>query len=255
MSVRWDRLSRATALLAVAAITVGAAWSNSSAIPLASGAWSAPGGVSSGLQLWLDASEPSSLFPATQSRLWIDKSGSERDARTTEGSGTLSIGSSGGYAEALFATSTLSLPVAMLPEPMTLAIVVRIPTSSSAYPLIGSRTRGTGIVMNTGKVRFYVNDVYSATGLISPSSGRMILLIRTTSGGADYVNVNGGSDLSASFTSSEPLDLIGGIYLTTSLRTLSAGVSEVAVWSRVLSSAERLAVTRALGSKWGISVP
>jgi hypothetical protein len=56
-------------------------------------------------------------------------------------------------------------------------------------------------------------------------------------------------------TSSDLLDTIGGVLLAGTLRTFTGGISELAVWNRTLSATERTAVTRALGAKWGITVP
>lgn len=249
------RLLRIAVLLTCATVLSGAGWSTASTIPLGSGTWSAPGGVSAGLQLWLDAGEPLTLHPATQGRIWFDKSLLERDGRPVSSAVAPSMGASGGFAEVAFSNSALSLPSSIAFEPMTLAIVMRIDSSSGTYPILGSRTRGTGIAVGYSKVRAYVNDVLAATPLFTPSSGRILVLFRAAAGGSDYANINGGSDLAMSFTSTEPLNQVGGIYLGGAPRYLSAGISELAVWNRVLSSAERAAVTRALGAKWGISVP
>jgi hypothetical protein len=83
----------------------------------------------------------------------------------------------------------------------------------------------------------------------------LIVLVRTTAGGTDYASINGGTDLSVSVTSSDLLDTIGGVLLAGTLRTFTGGISELAVWNRTLSATERTAVTRALGTKWGITVP
>ena len=84
---------------------------------------------------------------------------------------------------------------------------------------------------------------------------RSIVLVRTTAGGTDYASINGGPDLNLSVTSSDLLDTIGGVLIGETLRTLTGGISELAVWTRTLSAVERTAVVRALGAKWGITVP
>ena len=39
------------------------------------------------------------------------------------------------------------------------------------------------------------------------------------------------------------------------MRYLRASLSEVAIWDRALTATERTSVIRALGTKWGITVP
>lgn len=248
-------LLRAVALLLAATVIAGAGWSSVASIPLGSGVWSGLGGVTTGLQLWLDAGESTTLLTASQVRIWFDKSLAERDARPSDLNSAPTFGSSGGYAEAVFTGTALSIPTPISFEPLTLAIVLRIGVTTGLYPVIGNHARGTGITISYSKVRLYVNDFLAASATISPATGRIILVVRMTAGSSDYASVNGGSELAVNLTSTEPLDLIGGIYLSGALRTLTGGISEVAVWNRALSSAERTTVTRALGAKWGISVP
>ena len=138
---------------------------------------------------------------------------------------------------------------------MLFRFVFRVTSSLGTYPILGIRSRGTGIVLSVSKVRFYVNDSYTATATVTPATGRLIVLVRTTTGGTDYASINGGTELSVSVTSSDLLDTVGGVLLSGTLRTFSGGISELAVWNRTLSATERTAVTRALGAKWGITVP
>ena len=242
-------------LLCAAPIISGAGWSSGASIAVNAGSWQAPGGVASGLQLWLDASESATLYTAARTRWWFDKSSSGRDGREEVGLNVPLLGSSAGYAEATFSAGGLGIAPGIPFEPMTLAIVFRVTSSLGTYPILGIRSRGTGIVLSVSKVRFYVNDSYTATATVTPATGRLIVLMRTTTGGTDYASINGGTELSVSVTSSDLLDTVGGVLLSGTLRTFSGGISELAVWNRTLSATERTAVTRALGAKWGITVP
>ena len=71
---RW-RLRLALPLAVIALATSGAAWSPRLDLSLTSGAWSAPGGVSSGLLLWYDTAESGTMSLAPRLRYWFDKSG------------------------------------------------------------------------------------------------------------------------------------------------------------------------------------
>lgn len=252
---RSHRLLRGIALMLAATVIAGAGWSSVASIAVGSGSWSGLGGVTSGLQLWLDAGESATLLTTSRVRMWFDKSLAERDARPIDLNNAPIFGSNGGYAEAVFTGTALSAAAPLSFEPLTFAIVLRIGVTTGLYPIVGNHARGTGIIISFSKVRLYVNDVLAASATISPATGRIILFVRMVAGGSDYASVNGGSELAVNLTSTEPLDLIGGIYLSGVLRTLTGGISEIAVWNRALSSAERTTVTRALGAKWGISVP
>ena len=242
-------------LLLTLPIISGAGWSSSASVAVSAGSWQAPGGVASGLQLWIDASESSTLYTAARTRWWFDKSPVGRDGREEAVFNAPLLGSSAGFAEATFSAGGLSISPGIPFEPLTLAIVFRVSSSLGTYPILGMRSRGTGILLSTSKVRFYVNDAYTATATVTPATGRLIVLVRTTAGGTDYASINGGTDLSVSVTSSDLLDTIGGVLLAGTLRTFTGGISELAVWNRTLSATERTAVTRALGAKWGITVP
>jgi hypothetical protein len=242
-------------VLCVVPIIGGAGWGSGASVPVSAGSWQAPGGVASGLQLWLDGSEAATLYTATRTRWWVDKSPIGRDGREEVGLNVPLLGSSAGYAEATFSAGVLGIAPGIPFEPLTLAIVMRVSSSLGTYPILGMRTRGTGMILSASKVRFYVNDAYTATATVTPATGRLIVLVRTTVGGTDYVSINGGTDLSVNVTSSESLDTVGGVLLSGTLRTFSGGISELAVWNRTLSATERTAVTRALGAKWGITVP
>ena len=195
------------------------------------------------------------MYTATRMRWWIDKSPIGRDGHEATGLNAPASGMSAGYAEATFSGGGLSISPGIPFEPLTLAIVMRVGSSLGTYPILGMRSRGTGMLIGTSKVRFYLNDGYTATAMITPATGRLIVLVRTTAGGTDYASINGGPDLNLSVTSSDLLDTIGGVLIGETLRTLTGGISELAVWNRTLSAVERTAVVRALGAKWGITVP
>jgi hypothetical protein len=80
-------------------------------------------------------------------------------------------------------------------------------------------------------------------------------MIRMNSVGTDFASINGGTEFSFSYSSSDSATHVGMIYSSTGLRYLRASLSEVAIWDRALTASERTSVIRALGTKWGITVP
>jgi hypothetical protein len=80
-------------------------------------------------------------------------------------------------------------------------------------------------------------------------------MIRMNSTGTDSASINGGTEFSFSYSSSDSATHVGVIYSSTGLRYLRASLSEVAIWDRALTASERTSVIRALATKWGITVP
>ena len=242
-------------LLVIALTTAGARWAPPLSAEIAAGTWSAPGGVNAGLALWYDASEAATIALRPRIKFWFDKSGSARDFRAT---GT----NAQPYATVLFsrpmiyfASMAMKIPIAIPIEPITLMAVLRMATQTSAYPLIGSMTNATGISIDAGRLRIYVNgSSYFSTSLGSVV-GNHIITVRTALAGADYASLDGGVEYSVNAAPTAPMDQIMGIYASTGDVRLAGAVMELVVWDRALTAAERLAARRAIAAKWGITVP
>ena len=241
--------------LVIALTTAGARWAPPLSAEIAAAPWSAPGGVASGLALWYDASEAATLALRPRVKFWFDKSGTARDFRAT---GTYAQP----YATVLvskpmiyFASMAMKFPIAIPIEPLTIMAVMRLATQTSAYPLIGSSTNTTGISIDAGRLRIYVNGSSYFSPSIGNVVGNHIITVRTALGGADYASVDGGVEYSANATPTVPVDQIMGIHAATGDIRLAGAVMELVVWDRALTSAERLAARRAIALKWGITVP
>ena len=250
---RWLRVVAPLALIALA--TSGAAWSPRLDLPLTTGAWGAPGGVNSGLLLWYDTAEAGTMLLAPRLRYWFDKSGQAQHAPVSAGPyqpyPTLASGVSG----LQFSGAAVQLSTSIPLEPMTVMLVFRQANESLSHPLVGSRTRFSGISMELGRLRVYSNGQAVGASTARTLTGLTITTVRTAAGGTDGFQYNGGPETTFSLTSSESINWIGGMFVAGTPKYFVGTIMEVLIWGRSLSSIELQAAHRALGAKWGISVP
>jgi hypothetical protein len=102
--------------------------------------------------------------------------------------------------------------------------------------------------------------VYSSGQSVGASTARTatgltITTVRTATGAADGFQYNGGAETSFSITTTETMNWIGGMFVAGTAKYFVGTIMEVVVWGRSLSASELQAAHRALGAKWGISVP
>ena len=116
---RW-RLRLALPLAVIALATSGAAWSPRLDLSLTSGAWSAPGGVSSGLLLWYDTAESGTMSLAPRLRYWFDKSGQGEHGLVSGGANQPYPTLASGVAGLQFTGAAVQFPVNIPLEPMTM---------------------------------------------------------------------------------------------------------------------------------------
>jgi hypothetical protein len=250
---RWLRLGLPLALIALA--TAGAAWSPRLDLPLSTGAWSAPGGISSGLLLWYDTAETGTMSLAPKLRYWFDKSGQAQHAQVSVGQFQPYPTLASGVAGLQFTGAAVQLPVSIPLEPMTLMLVFRQANDGLNHPLVGSRTRFSGISLEIGRLRFYNNGQSTGASTARTATGLTITTVRTATGAADGFQYNGGAETSFTVTTSETMNWIGGMFIAGTPRYFVGTIMEVLIWGRSLSPSELQAAHRALGAKWGISVP
>lgn len=250
---RWLRIALPLVLIALA--TCGAAWSPRLDLPLASGAWGAPGGISSGLLLWYDTAETGTMSLTPKLRYWFDKSGQAQHAQVSIGQFQPYPTLASGVAGLQFAGAAVQVPVGIPLEPMTLMLVFRQANDSLSHPLIGSSTRFSGISMEFGRLRVYSNGQSVGASTARTSTGLTITTVRTAAGAADGFQYNGGTETPFSITTSESINWIGGMFVAGTAKYFVGTIMEVVIWGRSLSPSELQAAHRALGAKWGISVP
>jgi hypothetical protein len=256
MNVNSTQFRVALSLALIALATAGAAWSPRLELPVNSGAWGAPGGISDGLALWYDAAEVGSMQFSPRLRYWFDKSGQAQHAAVSPGPllpyPTLATGVPG----LQFTGAAVPIPISIPIEPMTAMIVFRHSSEGLSHPLIGSRTKFVGIAMEYGRLRMYNNGISAGASTARTVTGLTITTIRTVVGGTDSVQYNGGPETTFNFTSAESINWIGGMFVSGSTRLYFVGtMMEVVIWGRSLSPSELESAHRALGAKWGISVP
>ena len=248
-------LRAALPLGAIALATAGAAWSPRLDLPVASGSWSAPGGVTNGLILWYDTAESASMSLAPRLRYWFDKSGQSQHAPVSVGPYQPYATTVAGVSGLQFGGAAVQLPTSVPLEPMTLMLVFRQASESLSHPLVGSSTRFSGISIEGGRLRIYGNGQSVGASTARTTTGFTITTVRTVAGGTDAYQYNGGAESTFSFTSLESFNWIGGMLVLGSPKYFTGTIMELLVWGRSLSSSELQSVHRALGTKWGISVP
>jgi hypothetical protein len=109
--------------------------------------------------------------------------------------------------------------------------------------------------MELGRLRLYSNGQVVGASTARTVTGLTITTVRTAAGGSDGVQYNGGAEAAFNVTSSESINWIGGMMVAGTPRYFVGTIMEVLIWGRSLSSSELQAAHRALGAKWGISVP
>ena len=250
------RLLRVAVPLALIVLsTSGAAWSPRLDLPLTTGAWSAPGGVSGGLLLWYDTAETGTMSLAPRLRYWFDKSGQAQHAQVSSGQFQPYPTLASGVAGLQFSGAAMQLPTSIPLEPMTVMLVFRQGNESLSHPLMGSRTRFSGITMEMGRLRLYSNGQSVGASTARTTTGLTITTVRTAVGSTDGVQYNGGPEMSFSITTTESMNWIGGMFVAGTAKFFVGTIMEVVIWGRSLSPSELQAAHRALGAKWGISVP
>jgi hypothetical protein len=252
------------------------------------GTWptSPPGGVGSGLQLWLDASDALTLFDATSGgslvaadgavARWQDKSGNARHAtQATSGSRPIRKTALVNGLDAITFDGTndhLLLPassVAFGGSDFDLLVVARsrAPAGAQGFFVIQDNSGPSTIILRasvignflrfsfrtTGTAATDINDAteYSSNALTVFGVRRTSSTITATKNGSAF----GSSALSGSFsvTSSTP---VVGAYLDTegtSAWFLNGEICEIIAYNPGLSSANLSVVQSYLLAKWGIS--
>ena len=252
----WRRRLRLALPLAVIALaTSGAAWSPRLDLSLTSGAWSAPGGVSSGLLLWYDTTESGTMALTPRLRYWFDKSGQGEHGLVSGGANQPYPTLASGVAGLQFTGAAVQFPVNIPLEPMTMMLVFRQATDGLSHPLMGSSSRFSGIALEMGRLRIYSNGQSTGASTARTTTGLTITTVRTAAGAADGYQYNGGTETPFSITTSESMNWIGGMFVAGTAKYFVGTIMEVVIWGRSLSPSELQAAHRALGAKWGISVP
>jgi hypothetical protein len=192
---------------------------------------------------------------APKLRYWFDKSGQAQHAQVSSGPFQPYPTFASGVAGLQFSGAAVQLPTSIPLEPMTLMLVFRQANDGLSHPLVGSSTRFSGISMEFGRLRVYSNGQSAGASTARTATGLTITTVRTATGAADGFQYNGGAETSFSITTTETMNWIGGMFVAGTAKYFVGTIMEVVVWGRSLSASELQAAHRALGAKWGISVP
>ena len=246
-----------TALALLILVTsVAAQWSAALSLSVGAGTIPTLGNVSSsGLRLWVDSSETATLGLAPRVRFWFDRSGEARHL-TALASGVAPYATAvSGRAQLIFEDNGLALAQPIPLNSATAFFVLRGGSDTGYHPLLGRTDRASGLVVDAKRLRSLNGGASVLSGIMGSINTNAILMVRMNSTGTDSASINGGTEYSFSYSSSDSATHVGAIYSSTGLRYLRASLSEVAFWDRALTAAERTSVIRALGAKWGITVP
>jgi hypothetical protein len=236
--------------------SVAAQWSAALNLPITAGAYTAPGGVSSnGLRFWVDSAETASLRQNPSVQFWFDKSGEARHLSSVPFGVVPYATAVSSRRQVVFEDGALALGRSIPLNGMTAFFVIRGGLDTGYHPLLGRIDRATGIVVDSKRLRLMNDGGSVLSGVFGSVNSGGILMIRMNAVSTDYVSLNGGTEYSFNYIGSESATHLGAIYSTTGTRLLRASISEVLIWDRALSIAERTSVLRALGAKWGVTVP
>jgi hypothetical protein len=242
--------------LLVIITSVAAQWSANLNLPISAGTYTAPGGVSSsGLRFWVDSSEGASLKHGSRLQLWFDKSGEGRHL-TSVPFGVVPYATAVSLRpQVLFEDGAMAIGKPIALNVLTAFFVIRGGLDSGYHPLLARIDRASGFVVELKRLRAMNIGGSSVSGIFGSINSSGIVMIRLNGSASDYVSLNGGTEYIFSFNSAESATHVGAIYSFTGTRLLRASISEVLIWDRGLSASERTSVLRALGAKWGITVP
>jgi hypothetical protein len=236
--------------------SVAAQWSAALNLPVSAGAYTAPGGVSSsGLRLWVDSSETVTLRQNPRVQFWFDKSGEARHLASVPFGVVPYATAVSSRQQVVFEDGAMTIGKTIPLNGMTAFFVIRGGLDTGYHPLLGRIDRATGLIVDAKRLRAMNGGGSVLSAIFGSISSSGILMIRLNLAATDYVSLNGGTEYSFSYSSSESATHVGAIYSSTGTRLLRASVSEVLIWDRALSLTERTSVLRALGTKWGITVP
>jgi hypothetical protein len=217
----------------------------------------------SGLQLWLDASDLSTVTQATGVSEWRDKSptgskwiqetGNNQPAtgtQTINGKNVLVFDGSNDWLSAVTPLATAM--------PLSMFIVQRIVSGTSfgmTYTAAtGFNVRQTGAstgtlsilpgASNTGQARTGINDILS---LMYPASGNNALYLNGTTLTLDDVStrptLTGTHSIGVRRATDGSLAFYANVW-----------IAEIIAYSTALTTTQRVAVQKYLGTKWGITV-
>lgn len=230
-----------------------------------------------GLALWLDASDSSTLFqdaaattPATATNdpvgAWLDKSGNGRHATQSTGAnrpkanaagmnGSRSVQFSGGNSE-LLSLGNLSSVFPSAAE----VIVAYEPLSDTSYGLYETSSSSSYFRNGNGLSYFgaFAQSRQNGISVSMPTSGRHVASIRCNSGGQQVVRLDGAQVFSGTPQGSGYLagtsHVLGNNNNPASDTGLTGYITDVVAFPRILSDSERSRIERWMAARRGITL-
>ena len=229
--------------------------------------------VADGLQLWLDAADPATLFqdvamtnPVTSAgqtvRAWADKSGFGHDALRSGSGTTYQTGALGGLPTVRFNRTQMTIAGGLPIEndqDRTMFVIMRYPTQTQNNEVLGT---GTSNMLDVGnwnrsrRLRIRQSDnLFSATGSV-PENTDMLLTVQGDGAGT-YAWRDGGQIINSTAKrfhwniDGENLGIGGANF---GGREYRGDLAEVVAFDRSLNAAERTIVDNHLGAKYGLNL-
>ena len=235
---------------------VAAQWSADVNLSIGAGSFTAPGAVSSvGLRLWVDSAESATVRSSPRVQLWFDKSGEARHLAVVPFGVAPYPTAAANRPQIVFEDGALAIGRPLPLNGITAFFVIRGGLDLGFHPLLGRIDRASGLVVDAKRLRSVSSGVSILSGIFGSINSTGIVMIRMNAGATDYVSLNGGTESAFSYNTTDSATHMGAMFSTSGTRLLRASVSEALVWDRALSLSERTSVLRALGSKWGVTVP
>ncbi len=225
-----------------------------------------PGGVTSGLALWLDASNITGVSDGATVATYPDGSGNGRNATQPTASAQPLYRSTGAGSRPFIdfntTTSWMSGTLPALAQPMTIFMVIRDEAPTAGYrPYLDLAAVGAGgnrlIVHNNGGSTFAVNAGTGVTTGVTIPTNTWFLATVVVDGAnsAFYLNGVGGALASSPGTTGVSTAAPGMIFNRYSDGTFQPGVDRAVdmIYNRVLTTTERQAVEADIKTKYGIA--
>jgi hypothetical protein len=245
------------------------------------GTWplAAPGGVGSGLQLWLDAADSGTLFDATTGgslvaadgtvKRWEDKSGNARHATEATNGPTRKLAIQGGKDVLRFNGTTQFLQGSSTPTSgnvRTVFLVAKSDTSAGGETFqIGTRPGNSwaGFIVRctySSPTSFIGGDITTnnltiANTQLAITSAFSACLVQSSTSSFSYFHNGVSYSVTGSLASFNAAAgyFVGKVRSDTDLGFLDGDICEIIVYDSALSSTNREAVETYLLAKWGIT--
>ncbi len=219
----------------------------------------------SGLTLWLDAADLTTLFTdaaesvqssmeTSQILIWKDKSALSHDMSGAAFVTRLQKGLQSKFPSLHFTGNTLGNPATTLTthDTITIFLVGQLPTLSSTQYFINTDSNIINFWLDTSKGGDFLFRADGGYDNFTPFTGGFIVTTYTDAANVTTEILNPTYELQSVARGGSSLN--GSTGFTIGLNGADVRISEILVWDRVLSSGERNDIAAYLQQKWGFQI-